>query len=369
MDSLFVLFLILGMGISAFICLFVFQTDSTFLMAIIATVIAFIMDSIYKKAIDKRNLPYVFYSECLSNGILDIKDSLQRQKAILIAQKNGCKFNDIEVYYNKAKKFYISKNQSDAQLKEKAAYEEMRSKEIQAANGLTKYSSYYGRDKRVAILTDEYQYCAAKAKSNKRMAANAPNVLLEKEKDWATHAGIANGLAGGAAAVCVAAEIEQENAQIRERNQSRMPMVSRAQSNLRQSAESYEDKSKYLWKQLERAKIALVESGSEKALFEGLKIVTKKVSISETGAVYVDSEITNSKAYKIGEFEAVVDGVINAKIYQKNKMIGNSLLTLPTFGIKYNQKIQLEGISLINAEKGVPCEIVYEPHRLWIIEK
>ena len=61
---------------------------------------------------------------------------------------------------------------------------------------LVKYEGMTGREKRIAMLTAERAALLQTADTLKSGAKAVVNASQQKEKDWAIHGGIANGIAG-----------------------------------------------------------------------------------------------------------------------------------------------------------------------------
>lgn len=83
--------------------------------------------------------------------------------------------------------------------------------------------------KRIAILSAERADALERAKTLRAGAQAIMSASQQKEHDWAIHGGIASGIAGPAAGLAAAADIQAKNAQIRAQNEANVVFSSRNQ--------------------------------------------------------------------------------------------------------------------------------------------
>lgn len=312
----------------------------------------------------------LFLARCIENKIKNINNKNMQKKATLIANEYGIAFDTIEEYFFNTIDVIATKTHEIEQAREKAEYELIRSREKKIEQELTRYANLENRSKRIAMLTDMKAIEDKNARSYARCAQNACDVLLEKEMDVATHAGIANGLAGSAAAIKTAIDIEMKNAAIRQRNIAKYGMVTEVQASLSQKAQFAQDHANILQKQIEKAQFSLISDTSQKKILENLDFYNESVSITKTGAVTISVDVATNHSEKIEGNPTVVDGTIAANIYQNNKHIGTALLVLPVYGLNAKKTEHLEGICLTNANQDIEeCKVYYESHNLCIIEQ
>lgn len=191
-----------------------------------------------------------FYQTCVSQGVSDIGNDYQQAKAEQIAKSinidlsKGLKYT----YFNaqaqalensEEKKIKAQKAAEKKQIAQQKSYAKAEAKWEQRNNkayqkkveNFSKYSDLYGNDKPIQMIEDEYDKLI---KESAVKAANLEQELRdlnlysrqyltgEMERDWATLAGVANGIAGPAAGLATALEVQRENEAIRARNAATM---------------------------------------------------------------------------------------------------------------------------------------------------
>lgn len=376
-NNTIIIFLVVAPSIlSVLTALCLFDSDSIFLMLLLAFVYLLIFCSvlIIKKPMQKKeeanNLQIRFYKECKTKGIEELSSAANRQKAELIAQKLGCKgYKNFEQYFEESKKLCAEKDKQDRIEKQNAKLASLRNTEEKEYKELTKYSTLEGRNKRVAILKDKQAYYYKQANILRKGMELVINDSQQKEIDWATHGGIASGIAGGAAGLAVAMDAQAKNAQIRAQNKANLEALLPLGSTVWGSAREYEDAAKKMQPLVDEAKIKLVTDTPKDKVLDRLDIKLKDISISQTGAFTVQASVKLRNNFVIFDnIQAVVDGTICADLYQEGNKVGSALLVLPTFGVD-KQKTTIKGISLDGAILGVPYEVKFTPYLLWEMEK
>ena len=312
-----------------------------------------------------------FYQECVQLGLNDMSKSYQRQKAELVAQRMGCKYKNMTVFYARAKKLAEGASVRERQDTQSEHIKELCASELAKHEELTRFTGYSGRSKRIAILEYTQKSYRKQAAKKRDMAKFIHHQSQEREIPSGMAGGIASGLFGGVAGVAAYIDAENENAKIRERNkassQAVFPFV---RSDLGEAYE-YERKADALQNDIEDAKIKVVADTDSKKLFSYLSVRAPSVEISETGAFTIKANIKVVNAPKsvrmIGDKPGVFDGVIAADMYQRGKKVGRALMALPTYGIRDSGSV--EGIAICTAEQGIPYEIRYSAHSLWLMEE
>ncbi|MBQ1252256.1 MAG: hypothetical protein IIY02_05000, partial [Firmicutes bacterium] len=99
--------------------------------------------------------------------------------------------------------------------------ERIRKEEQIEYENLIQYSDFSGRDKRIAMLSDIANKLMEEAAKADKLSTTVMSIGQEKERDWATWGGIANGLGGVGAGVSTAIDIQNKNMQIRANNKAR----------------------------------------------------------------------------------------------------------------------------------------------------
>lgn len=330
-----------------------------------------ILQSAHIQAIEnQKKLHIQFYKECIEKGIEDISSPANNQKAELIAKRLGCKgCENLADYFEEGRKLYTQAEDQGKAAEEQKKLAELRSAEKEKYDGLTKYASFEGREKRVAILSDtqrQYYKKAAELEKGMRLLTHASQ---QKEINWATHGGIASGIAGGAAGLAVAIDAQAKNAQIRAQNEANMRALTPGILAVHKSAGEYRQAAKDLQVSIDDAKIKLVADTPKDEVFSKLDIRVNQIAISETGAFTIQVSVKLTDDLTIFDnVQAVADGTLSANLYQEGHNVGNALLVLPTFGVDRTEAI-IEGICLSGAKQGIPYEVQFTPHLLWEMEK
>lgn len=318
-----------------------------------------------------KELKIQFYKECVKTGINDLSSPAKKQKAELIAQRLGCTgYKSLETYYEESKRLSLDADSQAETEKKNTELSELRELEQKKYSTLTKYAHLVGRDKRVSILTDRQNEYRKEAADLRKYVDSAYRGSQQKEIDWATHGGIASGIAGGAAGVAVALDAQAKNAQIRARNEANLNALLPSAMVVLKNARTIEDKADALQADINDARIKLVSDTPKETVFNNLQIKTKEVSISKTGAFSVKASISLKENFTIFDnVPAVIDGTLSADFYQNSRRVGSAYLVLPEFGITNKRAVTIEGICLEGAVENEPYEIKYTPHLLWEMEK
>lgn len=244
-----------------------------------------------------------------------------------------------------------------------------RAEELAKHTSLTRYTSFHGREKRIAMLSDERAALLQKAESLRKGADLAWNDSQQKEIDWAVQGGIASGIAGGAAGVSAAVDAQVKNAQIRAQNEANMKAIAPAYFNALSVCGELKKQADALLTTINDSKIKLVAETPKEQVLSKLTIRKTDVTISPTGAFTVKT--TLKAAHPVVIFDnvsAVIDGTLSADLYQKGEKVGSALMVVPLWGISEKEET-LEGICLSGAKENVPFEVKFTPHDLWEIEK
>ena len=244
---------------------------------------------------------------------------------------------------------------------------QLRKEETQRHKELTKYAELLGREKRIKMLKDsakEFRAEAAKARPTNTALISATQ---QKEHDWATHGGIASAIAGPAAGVARAVELQAKNAEIRAQNQANMRMVAPAVMAMSGKASDYERYAQEEEAAAKEAETKLVDDTiPADELLSKIVFSDTTVEISDTGAFTVKVHAKKKEdLFVYDDTPATVDGTIAAELEQNGKVVGTALLVLPSHGVRNSN---LTGICLSGAKKGVDYKVNFKPYHLWMME-
>lgn len=320
----------------------------------------------FKKIQGKEKKKIRFFWNCHNGGINDLTDHYQKEKAILIAQRIGLTFKNINILYEEAKELANLEHEEWI----KAEYKELLDAEVAQKRALTRFVHYIGRNKRVAILEDIQTEYRQKAEKMRDSAYGAVRASQQKEINSGVIGGIASGLLGGVAGIAAYIDTENRNAQIRSINQRNINSMAHGILDVMNTAYEYEREADRLQHLIDDAKIKLVSDIPDDRVFSYLSISPKKVEISKTGTFGIAVEVKVNETQMplmIGKASGVIDGTIEAEMYQDNKCVGSALMVLPTFGVK--DKATIGGIAIASANTSKPYEIKFKPYHLWIMEE
>ena len=306
-----------------------------------------------------------FFVECVLSEADDFSKPKNKQRAQLLADKYNLKYpNGIEELYKQG----LNGHKVVSQRLVLNRLEEKRAEERKEFERLNKYSDLTGKAKRIAMLTDRAAELRKEAKSQDQYAEMLMRSGQQKERDWATWGGIADGIAGFGAGVSTAVDIQMQNMQIRAENEKRrraalpgyMFMTNSAQGNRRNADE--------IMKEIENFKLKLVSDEPAAELMKKISFSNTDVLVSETGTAMVCTSASLDSKFRIfDDVPAIVDGTIIAEIYDGDQLCGTAQLVLPIYGL--GQNIPLNGICIDCCKPGKSYTAKFTAKNLWAMEK
>lgn len=304
-----------------------------------------------------------FYRKCVQEGVTDLATSQNRQKAELIARSTMGGYTNLEALFSEARELCNSADRIANEERIRKQREQEREDEREQA----KYADYYGRDKRIAMLTDLMRKSTNDAEMLRKYATGAIGSTQQKESDWAILGGMASGLAGGAAGIATAADIQARNAQIRAQNAANLSRIAPAVVNVMEKSANLSQLARSYGEEIERAQIKLVSDKTGAQVMENLTLSDANVRVSETGAVTVSAKARlNATVQEFDGRAAVIDGTIDAIVSQDSREVARVKLVLPKDGIR--SECKLRGIRCANVDAAKQCTIEFKPYKLWIME-
>lgn len=306
-----------------------------------------------------------FLIECVLSECDDFSKEKNIERAKLLAQKYNLSIpNGVEQLYNSALEAHTplarsAENERIAikQREESAEYDQ-----------LIRYSNFYGKDKKIAMLTDRMKELREAADVlDKGLLAMVQSTYQEKEKDWAILGGLASGLAGTGAGIATALDIQAQNAQIRAQNEANRRAAMPAYMAITENSLQNKANARAIEKEIESTKNKLVSDMPDDQVMELLDITNTTVDVSETGAFVVTATIKPKRELLIYEdVEAVADGTIFANVYDGSVHIGTAMMVLPVDGVSH--PVGIKGMELSGAKLGKKYTVTYTPCRLWLME-
>ncbi len=331
----------------------------------------------YNQGLKEKNATLIrsanlnFYTACQKEQVLDLTTERNRQKAMLIAQNMKLKamaMEEVAAAYEAGKADAEHNAQAaNANTNGTSLYE----KRIEELNLLAESMRYYGitgREKRIKMLQDMIAVAQEKVKEAEMRARQAQHTMLQKEHDWATHGGIASAIAGPAAGVATAWDIQMKNAQIREYNAQMAPYVAMVSSSYTKDANGYRQSIVHFQNDIERTKVALISEDDTQKVFSNLQISNIKTEVTSTGAVVVSAAFCADKEYRIFENELpAIDGCVKASIWENGQNVGAAYFVLPVQGI--TEQVELTSVCTRTTNPNGQYRIEMEPVQLWAIER
>lgn len=316
-----------------------------------------------------------FYNECIQNNVRSCKSEKDRQKVSLIARKSNISYTDIEALYNEAKQCYQEKQKADKEYTHQKELAELKAKEQAQYDVLNEFSSYKGQEKKIAILTKEYNETAKSLQGTKDAISMTLAPPLEKEHDWAVMGGLANGLAGPGAGIATAVNAQIENAQIRARNSQLLHETADIRGRMlvaiAEQKDALQTKCSELDALINATKTKLIGKDSPEACLKALHFENTKIAVSKTGTCTVDAKVglKRSEYYIFGDVKATIDGTIQGEIYDGSEKIGTANLVLPLDGIPNANMIAIKGICLFCGQPGKKYTVKFNAENLWAMEQ
>lgn len=306
-----------------------------------------------------------FFVECVLMEANDFSKQKNIQKAQLLAEKYNLEYqNGIEELYQQG----LNKHKAVSQRLILNRIEEKRAEELEVFNVLNKYSDFIGKDKRIAMLSDIADKLRKKAKSQDYYADMLIRSGQQKERNWATWGGIAEGIAGVGAGVSTAVDIQMKNMQIRAENEKHLQAALPSYMFTTRSAEVNHKNADSIMKEIENFKLKLISDEPATELMKMISFNNTDVSVSETGAAMICTFASLDPKFRIfDDVSAVVDGTIIAEIYDGNQLCGTAQLVLPLYGL--GQNIPLKGICINCCKPGKNYTVEFVPKNLWAMEK
>ena len=329
-----------------------------------------------------------FEKQCADNGINGISSEYEYEKAKLIALSIIQKFNipeeDQYQYVTREKlEMYFSairqKKADEEKIEQQEKIKEAATEEAALKAECIRYAECIGRQKSVQYCQDRVDYhqqivyeCIQDEESV-RQGGEATYLLSKgKERSWATHGGIASGIAGGAAGLAVAADVERKNAQVRQQNvqlaQSIGQLTAMSLERIWKEKERAREQEIYWHRRLEQAKILLVQTPDEYELLEKLSPKVVSIENSITGAVKLKVEFQATPDLLIYEnVRAVADGSVKVLLSVGGKTVGSTICTIKYTGA--TAKHTVECICTNVSKQTDKYDITFAPYHLWAVEK
>jgi len=320
----------------------------------------------------------IFYTACIQNNISALdRAGIARMKIVAKQRGMTCSEDVLIDKYEKGEKAARDRRKAVASQETKNRILDLQKEERAKEQLCKKYIYLSGLDKRLKECYDRLEMARARLS---KLDGNTDTILrgteaiysqyAGKETDWAVHGGIASAIAGPAAGVAVAADIQRKNAEIRESNaQLRQAANQFAQplllDNIKQKADAKRTVES-LERELEETKNKLVEELPQDQLLSRLSPQIVETKTSETGAITATVSYTPATLMIYDTVKASIDGSFKVIIMDGERLAGEAYFTLPYGGSRYAKKLTSICTSLPAGKKGYT--FVFKPHNLCAIE-
>ena len=347
-----------------------------------------------------------FYAKCKEQGITDSDTAFTRKKIENVAKtlmlEKGIPETAQGVYIKKAVNYFNT--ESNRIINETASEEKRWKTTLHTASPsdgsyrqmekAEKVKNMYGAQKREYLLRSELESTQSLLGYSEGKHFKP---ILQKEKDWAVHGGIAQGIAGPAAGAVTAMNVMRENEKIREQN-AQMMRVSAIVNQQRYADEArYRKEIKELEEELRvLPEKVILDNISTEEILSAFQISVKEISRHKErseGCMNVLLSIRQTRSLHLdipADAKIVLDGSICGKVFTAKKQpnsecpggveVGEFIASIDMYGIPYHNEIR-DGITLearsvqgycsrfygdINTK--YVCKLTGKPN-LWLMER
>ena len=306
-----------------------------------------------------------FYRDCVAAGITNADTPSGKARLELYARKVGISgtAEQLAAAYEAGKRGLTAD-------KDAAAYSKTQQEEQAKQVENTQFIETRGIQKRVEICRYNIQRLDNLIKDlNKHLnqVGRGMDSLKGKETDWAVAGGVASGIAGPAAGLATALNVQEKNRAIRENNNmiagltnAMIGPIFNQLSNARSEKERWEQR-------LDQTSMTLMEEQPAENLMKALTIDIISESTSVTGAVTVKLQGRQNKSVTIyGDVDAVVDGYIRVLVKADGRTVAQGNYVLPFEGAA---NFRADVICIGKSPVPTNHIIQIEPGCLWAVEK
>ena len=338
-----------------------------------------------KRAYLKKHRNELFYQNCEEAGVVgESAADIARMKLVAEQMRITGSEKELMERYRKGRAILTEQqeladrqNQIAADHEKNMAIISLRQEEQKEDSKWKKIIDLKGNEKRYQMymeLITPLEREIREFEEAKKVLQNADKTLYsayaKKESDWAVHGGIANAIAGPAAGVAAALDVQRQNAEVRAYNQDLKQSIQRftseQQKNLKTPTDVYVELHG-LKKEAAAAKLKLVENRPQKELLTMLSPQLVKTTTTETGTMRFEVS-TRKTALQIFEtVQATVDGSFVLKIMNGKKVVGEAYFVLPIQGGAENQTLTGLCTAVPQSERKYSFE--FAPYNLFAIER
>lgn len=301
-----------------------------------------------------------------SNGIDALDTSTQKENALFIAKNLGMTGSDDEILRELSSYFAEDKRQKaqERQKKEQAEYQKL----LETYNREKKLAYIAGKDKYLLLLADKAEHWKAQiheirnVRSLVQQNANAASTPVKKVDPYIA-GGIAQGLAGTAAGLFTAANVEQQNQQRQQEAAQRdadfRALLSQASSIIDKLLTKTIDYAERLENATKPVREALLDEREPEKYFD--QIIFDEVKIENVSANVMKLRISTSvpNPQKIVNTPAQIDGSVHVVIVENGEDIGDAYYS--AYGAGDNNLCNVGFASNVNQQRYTPDSITVLP--------
>lgn len=328
----------------------------------------------YRIELEKYNddiLAYNIYIFCINKNI-----NIQDEKAIAIVSNNfSVPREEIVKVYNTGKKYaeelnykkYVDRITAEKQ-KEKEEYD-----------AIYQNTKIVGKDK---YLKRKYKELEDNIKmvNTCDSGINRCGQLTQtkaKTSDWAILGGMANGIAGPAAGLATAYDIQKKNEEAKRSAEEIRSQAFDNQVFLREQKFNYEHKVYVLKNYIEEVNNRLYDESDPKEKIGLIHAMVQNYKILDTKNMRICLKFDCEKEIHILNSEALIDGSIQINILKNREIVGTTYYCAPGFDkdavartvTGFGAVLESETIALGSFEEGIDYEFEIKPYKLWCIER
>ena len=314
---------------------------------------------------------YNFYAMCVNKGV----DSDDQKGINLLAYNNGIRdYQQALELYKQGKEYarqYIEKENAEKKVK---AYDNEKKK----YNEIVAETRIYGKEKYIGALRKKLE--ATENLANLYFQATNLNISRSTQKaqtsDWALLGGLANGIAGSAAGMATAMDVQRKNAEAEAKAAVARQAASNDAAYFNQAAYNTNVEAAGYRVKIEEINKKIIDFSDEE---EKLKMMDIEISewkvLDLTHNMKIVLSIKCDKKVDLLNTKGVLDGSVKILIKKDGKIISDTYYSAPGFNETNMSKVGFgsittgETLAIGPFEDNGNYEFEIKPHKLWCIER
>lgn len=324
----------------------------------------------HKIAMEKYNA-YNLYRYCVNKNI-DIQD----EKAIAIVSNNfSVPREEIIKVFNKGKKYAEELNYK----KNVDRITSEKQKEKEEYDAIYENTKVVGKDKYLAKKYKELEQNLKMADVCGQGKDRCVQLSQTRAKtsDWAILGGMANGIAGPAAGLATAYNVQQKNAEAEREAEAIRNQAFDNIGYLWQQQSQFEYSAHRLQEYIEEVNNRLYDESDPEEKMKLIHAMVQNYKILDTKNMRICLKFDCEKEIHILNSEALIDGSIQINILKNREIVGTTYYCAPGFDKNavartvtgFGAVSESETIALGSFEEGIDYEFEIKPYKLWCIER